>query len=288
MAYNTNYNNDDDDLVLSELEEDPDLCEAVSVILLGASGVGKTAIAQSFATGTFEETPISTIGIQYQQKQIRVAEGIPVNLTLYDTAGQERFSSLTRSYYRSADAAIVVFDVNEQASYERAGHMRRELYEARPYAPCILIGNKTDELLKKKNVQPDVDKLNEEARTTLECALGFKATSVRNDPHCADPIVAELASYVIMLRRQQPTRHVVKLPPPPTNTAPLSRTASGQLKPRQQQTATTAAAAAGDKSIRRNKKPQPQTTQKKDATPQQMTIVDAKTMPTKKFFCLLL
>jgi small GTP-binding protein len=188
----------------SLFEDDPTQCEDVKIILLGAAGVGKTSFAQRFPTGEFDDLPVTTVGIDYQIKQIWVQHKdvlVPVNVTLYDTAGQERFSSMTRSYYQRADAAVIVFDVNNDESYSRAAYLRQEMAEHKPSALCVLVGNKTDELWARRKVKPNVAELDATARTALHFQLGFRDTSVKNDPDTGDKIAASVATAVVAERR---------------------------------------------------------------------------------------
>ena len=68
-----------------------------------------------------------------------------VKLQIWDTAGQERFRSITQSYYRSAHALILVFDISCQPTFDCLGEWIREIQEyANPKVLKILVGNKTD------------------------------------------------------------------------------------------------------------------------------------------------
>ena len=86
----------------------------------------------------------ATIGACYYEKEVLIGPKL-IKMALWDTAGQERFSSLASFYYRGAKAAIVVFDLTQDASFERAKLWMRELHDALPYQIIIiLVGNKVD------------------------------------------------------------------------------------------------------------------------------------------------
>ena len=70
------------------------------VILIGDSGVGKSSLLRCFTDGTFAEISDPTVGVDFFARIIKVADGTPIKLQLWDTAGHERFRSITKSYYR--------------------------------------------------------------------------------------------------------------------------------------------------------------------------------------------
>uniref|UniRef100_A0AC35GKL0 Uncharacterized protein n=1 Tax=Panagrolaimus sp. PS1159 TaxID=55785 RepID=A0AC35GKL0_9BILA len=87
-------------------------------MLLGDSCTGKTCLLIRFKDGTFMNNNfISTVGIDYRNKLVEV-DKYKVKLQIWDTAGQERFRSITSSYYRDADALLLVFDVTSRPSFE--------------------------------------------------------------------------------------------------------------------------------------------------------------------------
>lgn len=83
------------------------------VVLVGNAGVGKTCLVRRFTQGMFPPGQGATIGVDFMIKTVEV-EGEKIKLQIWDTAGQERFRSITQSYYRSAHALILVFDVANQ------------------------------------------------------------------------------------------------------------------------------------------------------------------------------
>ena len=87
------------------------------VCLLGQAAVGKTALMRRYADDSFEDSMLSTIGVDFRFKSINL-EGNFVKLQLWDTAGQERFRSVIESYYRDADAIILVYDVRNMQTFQ--------------------------------------------------------------------------------------------------------------------------------------------------------------------------
>ncbi|GMT36746.1 hypothetical protein PFISCL1PPCAC_28043, partial [Pristionchus fissidentatus] len=116
-----------------------------TVMLLGDSCTGKTCILVRFKDGTFlNNNFISTVGIDYRNKMIPV-DGKQVKLQIFDTAGQERFRSVTSAYYRDADALLLVFDVANRLSFENIRNWLGQIKDfAKDNVMVTLVGNKCD------------------------------------------------------------------------------------------------------------------------------------------------
>lgn len=85
------------------------------IIILGDASVGKTSILIQFNSNHFEQTIESTVGASFSTKVVETSNG-PVELFMWDTAGQEKYRSLIPMYTRSAVAAIIVVDITSQSS----------------------------------------------------------------------------------------------------------------------------------------------------------------------------
>ena len=100
--------------------DEDDEAQTCKVVLLGESGVGKTCIIARFINNTFEENLISTTGASYAGKTMTFDEygGKSIKFEIWDTAGQEKYRSLTKIFYKDAGAAILVYDITRKESYE--------------------------------------------------------------------------------------------------------------------------------------------------------------------------
>eukprot|EP01104_Vermistella_antarctica_P019440 TRINITY_DN7614_c0_g1_i1.p1 TRINITY_DN7614_c0_g1~~TRINITY_DN7614_c0_g1_i1.p1 ORF type:complete len:196 (+),score=39.59 TRINITY_DN7614_c0_g1_i1:268-855(+) len=121
------------------MAEEPD-CR-YKLILLGNIDVGKTSLILRFTEDTFSEDIQGEIDSKYRDLNI---DGKTCRLIITDTAGQERFRTLTSSYYRNADAIIVVYDITDQESFtDVEGHITEGTrYSQR--SEKFLVGNKAD------------------------------------------------------------------------------------------------------------------------------------------------
>jgi len=116
----------------------------VKFVLLGEMSTGKTCMVLRLVNNVFSENVDSTIGAAFLVHKMNV-DGRNVKLEIWDTAGQERFKSLAPMYYRGASAAIIVYDITKQSSFETMKHWVDELKTRAP--PNIVLGiagNKVD------------------------------------------------------------------------------------------------------------------------------------------------
>ncbi|KAH0570887.1 Rab2a [Spironucleus salmonicida] len=113
-------------------------------IIVGDTAVGKSCLLLQFTESRFVPVHDLTIGIEFGTKILQI-ENQRVKLQIWDTAGQESFRSITRSYYRGAAVCVLVYDVTRRSSFE---HVQSWLQEARQHGgdkmEVILIGNKAD------------------------------------------------------------------------------------------------------------------------------------------------
>lgn len=86
------------------------------IIVCGDWAVGKTSLVRRFATDTFTHDYLTTIDVNQVSKTLDI-DGIQVNLSIWDTGGQERFSHLRKRYYAGAQGVIFVFDLTRPESF---------------------------------------------------------------------------------------------------------------------------------------------------------------------------
>ncbi|EHY57749.1 hypothetical protein HRR80_004721 [Exophiala dermatitidis] len=118
------------------------------VVLLGPSGAGKSCLLHRFVKQEWRVLSSQTIGVEFASKIVKVGSGPTrrrIKLQLWDTAGTERFRSVSRSYYRGAAGAILVYDVASLASFNALPTFLSDARAlASPNLTVILAGNKAD------------------------------------------------------------------------------------------------------------------------------------------------
>ena len=117
------------------------------IITLGNSGVGKSSILKRYVYQNFVEDTITTIGISYSFKEIILKDGTKVSLKLIDTAGQEKYRALSKSYFKHVNGAFFIFSLNDEKSFNDLGDWIKQFEENNEGTNFVckyLIGNKSD------------------------------------------------------------------------------------------------------------------------------------------------
>ncbi|KAK8717835.1 hypothetical protein V6N13_045088 [Hibiscus sabdariffa] len=113
-------------------------------IIIGDTGVGKSCLLLQFTDRRFQPVHDLTIGVEFGARMIDI-DNKSIKLQIWDTAGQESFRSITRSYYRGAAGALLVYDITRRETFN---HLAGWLEDARQHANAnmtvMLIGNKCD------------------------------------------------------------------------------------------------------------------------------------------------
>eukprot|EP01121_Diplochlamys_sp_Union-15-3_P012539 TRINITY_DN3769_c0_g2_i1.p1 TRINITY_DN3769_c0_g2~~TRINITY_DN3769_c0_g2_i1.p1 ORF type:complete len:216 (-),score=33.64 TRINITY_DN3769_c0_g2_i1:47-649(-) len=113
-------------------------------VIVGDTAVGKSCLLLQFTDKRFQPQHDLTIGVEFGSRTISI-NSKPVKLQIWDTAGQEKFRSITRSYYRGAYGALLVYDITRRETFD---HVASWLDDCRkcstPNIVIILIGNKCD------------------------------------------------------------------------------------------------------------------------------------------------
>ncbi|KRX75472.1 Ras-related protein Rab-2 [Trichinella sp. T6] len=113
-------------------------------IIIGDTGVGKSCLLLQFTDKRFQPVHDLTIGVEFGARMITI-DGKQIKLQIWDTAGQESFRSITRSYYRGAAGALLVYDITRRDTFN---HLTSWLEDARQHSNSnmviMLIGNKSD------------------------------------------------------------------------------------------------------------------------------------------------
>ncbi|EDO46057.1 predicted protein [Nematostella vectensis] len=119
------------------------------VLVVGDILTGKQSFVKRYVNNIWHPLYKPTIGVDFALKTIQWAQNTTIRLQIWLIAGQERFSSMTRVYYKGADACVVLFDLERQTTLDGAIKWKKDLdskykLHSRKPVPCILVGNKSD------------------------------------------------------------------------------------------------------------------------------------------------
>ena len=105
---------------------------------------GKTSIIHWYTEGSKSDQTQASIGVSFSIKKVDYNDK-KIKLTIYDTAGQERYASLSVSYFKLANAVVLVFDCTAEQSFKKVEKWLKDIQEnANPDIFTILVGNKVD------------------------------------------------------------------------------------------------------------------------------------------------
>lgn len=117
------------------------------LVMLGDLGVGKSSLVNRFANEKFYENQDSTIGASFFARTISISdnsEDYAVKFEIWDTAGQERYNSILPIYYRGSSAIVIVYDITNMNSFNRAKTWVNEFQNQNQNGIIMLVCNKID------------------------------------------------------------------------------------------------------------------------------------------------
>jgi len=132
---------------------------SIKVIIVGNGQVGKTSMMNRYTRGVMTDKYKKTIGTDFCEKDIELKNGEAIKLMLWDTAGQEMFSQLTKQYYRGARAVVYVFSSVDRDSFEAIESWKKKVEEECPHICGVLVQNKVDLIDQAKMTAEEVEEL---------------------------------------------------------------------------------------------------------------------------------
>ena len=172
------------------------------IIIIGDTSVGKTALLSKYLKGIFPTSPLSTVATEFATKIIQIKEGGYIKAQIWDTAGEEKYKSITYHHYRKSVGGLIVYDITKRSSFDNVKNWYENLINLGEKGCVIaLVGNKLD-LIEKNERRREVSKAEAQAYA-LDNRLLFFETSAYNGNNISD-IFEELLQAIYTERRKIP------------------------------------------------------------------------------------
>eukprot|EP00826_Nyctotherus_ovalis_P058106 TRINITY_DN7966_c0_g1_i25.p1 TRINITY_DN7966_c0_g1~~TRINITY_DN7966_c0_g1_i25.p1 ORF type:complete len:211 (-),score=55.83 TRINITY_DN7966_c0_g1_i25:165-797(-) len=116
------------------------------LVIIGDASTGKTSLLRRYCDNTFDENYKCTVGVDFQIKVLKMSDQRIVKLQIWDTAGQDRFKVMTKSYYRNAKGCLIIYDLTRKETFENVKTWAEQYSQANPDGKhsMIILGNKKD------------------------------------------------------------------------------------------------------------------------------------------------
>ena len=162
--------------------------EILKLVLIGESGVGKTCMITRFIDEVFSFDKQSTIGGTFSSKLVKCGNGKNLKLEIWDTAGQERYRSVTKMFYKDANAAILVYDITNKFSFEELQkYWIEQVKESSPRNIILAIAANKSDLIEYEQVDEGAARQFAKENDALFAVTSAKQTS------CVESLFLDIA-----------------------------------------------------------------------------------------------
>ena len=197
MSQNTEILNTYEDLGIEMKYE-----HLYKIIIIGDASVGKTALLSKYLKGVFPTSPLPTVATEFATKIIQIKEGGYIKAQIWDTAGQEKYKSITYHHYKKSVGGLIVYDITKKSSFDNVKNWYKDIMTYGEKGCIIaLVGNKLD-LIERNERKREVSKIEAQIYADDNHMLFFE-TSAYNGNNIND-IFEELLQTIYTERRKIP------------------------------------------------------------------------------------
>lgn len=175
----------------------------MKVLIVGNGAVGKSSMIQRYCKGIYTTDYKKTIGVDFLERKMSL-NGEDLRLMIWDTAGQEEFDSMTRTYYRGAVACVVAFSTTDRESFDAVESWIEKVEAECNAIPMVLVQNKVDLIERAVMTKEEANEKAEKVK------LKFYRTSVQEN-FKVDEVFTYLAEeYLTKLKAEEEARSKMK------------------------------------------------------------------------------
>ena len=174
----------------------------IKLLTLGETEVGKTSIVLRYSDDKFHDNKIATIGIDFKIKIIKKGNE-KLKVSIYDTAGQERFKNIVKHYYKGANGVLLIYDITKRDTFEKLEFWLEDLKENSDNLNNLfiyLIGNKND-LEERREV--DFEEANKFAKEKNIPYIEVSAKTGNNIKKLFDEMIKGTLTKIITFEKKQ-------------------------------------------------------------------------------------
>jgi len=178
----------------------------IKIIVVGSMAVGKTCLITHYQTGKFLSEIPSTCGSSFVQKK-KTINGIKYTLNLWDTAGQEKYNSLTKMFTKNANIVILVYSIIDKQSFQDLGKWLKLVKENNGEDGYVIgiAANKSD--LYKNSVVTDSQ--GQEYARKIKAI--WKSTSAKEEDRGINILIEELVEMYVKMKKENDNPNGLKL-----------------------------------------------------------------------------
>ena len=146
------------------------------VIVVGDGSVGKTSFISRYVNNEYIKNYKPTLGVDFFVKKLDIQDGSRVHLHLWDIQGQECAKNMTSTFYRKANAAIIMYDISQRRTFEDVRVWKQDIDNKifQDTCPCILLGNKSDLKMMREVEERELRNMCEELRFIYSSEISVK------------------------------------------------------------------------------------------------------------------
>ena len=166
------------------------------ILIIGEVSVGKTCLLLRYADDSFTQNHLTTLGIDFKTKIITINNSV-IKLQIWDTAGCERFRTITKSYYKDANGIILTYDISNSNSLKNIQNWMKLIEQNAEDGVCkILVGNKCD-------LENRAIKTEEGEKIAQDFGMKFFETSAKSDIN-----VDEAFNYLVTIILEKAQKNI--------------------------------------------------------------------------------